>query len=152
MQLQHVYLSVAAFIEFQGKSHKMFFFPFLVNCNCKLAKIRQITRNYKCHTIIWRVYLDPILTNTNFTSFFLLWNSNSIFVSKTKGFYSHGKLCTEGQLTSKCLFGVFTFFQKTKENKSSSSKVEFFRSFFGRNDGLKNHFEFVWPLVGQTLR
>ena len=43
----------------------------------------------------------------------------------------------KGQLISKCLFGVFTFFQKTNENKSTSSKVEFVRSFFGRNFGLK---------------
>ena len=28
-------------------------------------------------------------------------------------------------LNSKCLFGVFTFFQKTNKNKSKSSKVEF---------------------------
>ena len=42
-------------------------------------------------------------------------------------------LLAKGQLISKCLFGVFTFFQKTNENKSTSSKVEFVRSFFGRN-------------------
>ena len=47
---------------------------------------------------------------------------------------------TKGQLISKCLFGVFTFFQKTNENKSKSSKVEFVRSFFGRNIGLKKSF------------
>ena len=32
---------------------------------------------------------------------------------------------------------VFTFFQKTNKNKSTSSKVEFVGSFFGRNVGLK---------------
>ena len=53
---------------------------------------------------------------------------------------------SKGQLISKCLFDVFTFFQKTNENKWTSSKDEFVRSFFGRNVGLKNHFEFVWPL------
>ena len=46
----------------------------------------------------------------------------------------------EGQLISKSLFGVFTFFQKTNEIKSTSSKVEFLRSFFGRNVGLKKSF------------
>ena len=35
----------------------------------------------------------------------------------------------KGQLISKCLFGVSTFFQKTNENKSTSSEVEFVRSF-----------------------
>ena len=45
-----------------------------------------------------------------------------------------------GQLISKCLFGVFTFFQKMNENKSTSSKDEFVRSFFGRNVGLKKSF------------
>ena len=43
----------------------------------------------------------------------------------------------KGQLISKCLFAVITFFQKTNENKSTSSKVEFVCSFFGRNVGLK---------------
>ena len=43
----------------------------------------------------------------------------------------------KSQLISKCLFGVFTFFQIMNENKLTSSKVEFVRSFFGRNIGLK---------------
>ena len=46
----------------------------------------------------------------------------------------------KGQLISICLFGVFNFLQKTNENKSHSSKIEFVRSFFGRNDGLKKSF------------
>ena len=46
----------------------------------------------------------------------------------------------KGQLISKCLFGVFTFFQKTNENKQTSSKVEFVHSFFGRNVSLKKSF------------
>ena len=47
---------------------------------------------------------------------------------------------SKGQLISKCLFGVFTFFQKTNENKSTRSKVKFVHSFFGRNVGLKKSF------------
>ena len=39
---------------------------------------------------------------------------------------------TKGQIISKCLFGVFNFFQKTNKNKSHSSKNEFVRSFFGK--------------------
>ena len=46
----------------------------------------------------------------------------------------------KGQLISKCFFGVFTFFQKTNENKSTSSKDEFVRSFFGRNVSWKKSF------------
>ena len=46
----------------------------------------------------------------------------------------------KGQLISKCLFGVFTFFQKANENKSTSSKGEFVHSFFGRNVILKKIF------------
>ena len=42
----------------------------------------------------------------------------------------------KGQLISKCLFGV----QKTNRNKSTRTKVEFVRSFFGRNVGLKKSF------------
>ena len=47
----------------------------------------------------------------------------------------NGKLSTKSviyQLISKGLFGAFTFSQKTNENKSTSSKDELFRSFFGR--------------------
>ena len=39
---------------------------------------------------------------------------------------------TKGQIISKCLLGVFNFFQKTKENTSHSSKNEFICSFFWR--------------------
>ena len=46
----------------------------------------------------------------------------------------------KGQLISKCLLGVFTFFQKTNENKLTSSKVKFVCSFFGRILGLKKSF------------
>ena len=44
--------------------------------------------------------------------------------------------CTKGQLISKCLFGVFNFFQKTNKNTSHSSKNEFIRLCFGRIYGL----------------
>ena len=47
---------------------------------------------------------------------------------------------SKGQLISKCHFGVFTFFRKTNRDKSTSSKVELVRSFFGRNIGLKKSF------------
>ena len=36
----------------------------------------------------------------------------------------------KGQIISKCLFGVFNFFQKTNENTSNSSKNELICSFF----------------------
>ena len=39
-------------------------------------------------------------------------------------------------------FGVFNFLQKTNENKSHSSKIEFVCSFFGGNVGLKKSFRF----------
>jgi hypothetical protein len=46
----------------------------------------------------------------------------------------------KGQLISKRLFGVFNFLQRTNENKSHSSKVEFVRSFFGGNVRLRKSF------------
>ena len=56
-------------------------------------------------------------------------------------FSTHQHFCdAKGQFISKCLFGVFTFFQKTNENKSTNSKVKFVRSFFGRNVRLKKSF------------
>ena len=45
-------------------------------------------------------------------------------------------VCTKGQIISKCLFGVFNFFQKTNKNTSHCSKNEFICSFFGRIHGL----------------
>ena len=51
----------------------------------------------------------------------------SIHVKLTKNFQP------KGQLISKWFFGVFNFLQKTNENKSHCSKVEFIRSFFGGN-------------------
>ena len=48
---------------------------------------------------------------------------------------------SKGQLISKCIFGVFTFFQKTNENKTTSSKVEFVCLFFGSNVALKKSFQ-----------
>ena len=66
----------------------------------------------------------------------------------------------KGQLISKCLFGVFTFFQNTNENKLKSIKVEFVRSFFGRNVGMKKLFRiyltftkgiFVWGDASLTI-
>ena len=56
---------------------------------------------------------------------------------------SSSPILQKGQLISKFLFSVFTFFQKTNENKLTSSRVEFVLSFFGRKIGLKNHLEFV---------
>ena len=47
---------------------------------------------------------------------------------------------TKGQIISKCLFDVVSFSQKTNENKSICSKVEFFRSFFGRIQNYKKSF------------
>ena len=52
---------------------------------------------------------------------------------------------SKGQLISTCLFGVFNFFKKRDKNKSTwgirhHSRVECFRSFFGRIVGLKKSF------------
>ena len=55
---------------------------------------------------------------------------------------------SKGQSISKSLFGVFTFFQKTNKNKSTSSKVEFVRSFLGRNVGLKKSFRICLTFRG----
>ena len=60
---------------------------------------------------------------------------------------SNKKMNTKGQLISKCLFGVFIFFQKTNGNKSTSSKIEFVHSVFGRNVGLKKLFRICRPLL-----
>ena len=55
-----------------------------------------------------------------------------------KSFLSNLFFIVASSLSTLC--GVFTFFQKTNENKSTSSKVELFLSFSGRNVGLKKSF------------
>ena len=47
----------------------------------------------------------------------------------------------KGQLISKCLLSVFTFFQNRNEKKSTSSRVNFVRSFFERKVALKKSFQ-----------
>ena len=46
----------------------------------------------------------------------------------------------KGQLISKFLFVVFHFLQKTNQNKFHNGKIEFIRSFFRGNVGLKKSF------------
>ena len=41
----------------------------------------------------------------------------------------HNGLSSKGQIISKCLFGVFNFFQKTNKNTSHTSKTELIHSF-----------------------
>ena len=72
-----------------------------------------------------------------------LTTQKNVVLDKRKYFFSSQgpkKLKPKGQIISKCLFSVFTFFQKTKENNSMSSKVEFVCSLFGRNVSLKKSF------------
>ena len=57
----------------------------------------------------------------------------------------------KGQLISKCLFGVFKFFQKTNENKSTWGiivvKLDFFICFLEELRIPKSLFEINWPLT-----
>ena len=61
-------------------------------------------------------------------------------------------LKSKGQLISKCLFGVFSLFQNTNENKSTWGiivvKSNSFIHILEEMSAWKNHFNFVWPLVG----
>ena len=61
----------------------------------------------------------------------------------------------KGQLTSKCLFVVFNFFQNSNENKSTWGiivvKSNSFVRFLEETSAWKNHFEFVWPLVSTLI-
>ena len=57
----------------------------------------------------------------------------------------------KGQLISKCLFGVFNFFQKMNKNKSTWGiivvKSNSFIHFLEETSAWKNNFDFVWPLA-----
>ena len=57
------------------------------------------------------------------------------------------KFNPKGQLISNWFFGVVDFLQKTNKNKSHSSKVEFFRSFFEGKSMTPKASEINWPLV-----
>ena len=52
----------------------------------------------------------------------------------------------KGQLISKCLLGVFTFFQKTNKSKSTSIKLNLFIHSLEEKLAWRNHFEFIWSL------
>ena len=87
----------------------------------------NILRHKKCRSsteaLGWGIWTTPIFSNLN--------------VGKN---YS----TTKGQLISKCLFGVFNFFQKNEQKQADlrfhCNKVEFICSFFGRNIGLEKSF------------
>ena len=74
--------------------------------------------------------------------------------------WSIARYIIKGQLISKCLFGVFNFFQKTNENKSTRGiivvKLNSLVRFFWRNVSLKKSFWLcltfskIWR-VGLTL-
>ena len=66
----------------------------------------------------------PLHYGPNFQILSKNYEDLTCFVQKLGGF--------KGQIISKCLFGVFNFFQKTNENTSHISKNELIRSFFGR--------------------
>ena len=105
---------------------------------------------------IFRLYVAPIPAYISIFSALkeITWKKCKLPFSKHK--HTHTSLPTsaylrnkwmvpKGQLISKCLFGVFNFSQKTNENKSTwgiivFSKVEFFRSFFGRIEDTKKSF------------
>ena len=61
-----------------------------------------------------------------------------------------------GQLISKWLFGVFNFFQKMSVKKSTWGitvlNLNSFIHFFEETLAWKNHFDFVWPLIGHTKK
>ena len=90
--------------------------------------------------------------NTLFVHFLLLDTMllaeiNRIFLQKESLISPLSYVC-KGHLISKWFFGVFDFFKKLNENKStwgiivvkSNSFVHFLTTW-------KNHFDFIWPLV-----
>ena len=58
----------------------------------------------------------------------------------------------KGQLILKCLFGVFTFFQKRTKTSRQVVKSNLFVRFLEETSAWKNHFEFVWPLAVHPWR
>ena len=84
------------------------------------------------------------------------WNkfiSEFAFISFHKAFFDiivRIAVFTKGQLISKCLFGVFNFFQKTNKNKSTWGikvvKSNYFVRFLEELRIPKSPFEINWPL------
>ena len=69
------------------------------------------------------------------------------FDQNTTNFLRISALASKGQLISKWFFGVFDFFQKTNENKSTWGiivvKSNSFVRFLEEMSAWKNHFDFV---------
>ena len=89
-----------------------------------IRRVKQIFDHftYILYSLFWLVlYILRWLLNLNMLATLY----SSLFTWKNK---DHPK----GQIISKCLFGVFNFFQKTNKNTSHTSKNEFIHSFFGR--------------------
>ena len=80
-----------------------------VQCSVNFNFDQKICGRYRSGALQSRTWVKALGT-------FLLHENSSLF---TKNFLE--KLCrvVKGQLISKCLFGVFNFFQKTNENKST---------------------------------
>ena len=70
-------------------------------------------------------YLYHIFPKIWFTN--MLWDNWPLKLFPSSLSYLRSKVDAKGQIISKCLFGVFTFFQKTNENKSTSSCLFLFR-------------------------
>jgi hypothetical protein len=88
----------------------------------------SVTIEARVDTTVWQLTASDMSQNNA---------SKSVHYITHQGYYTslgYIKLSErgKGQIISKCLFGVFNFFQKTNEKKSHSSKNEFICLFFGR--------------------
>ena len=102
------------------------------------------------------VHMDIQYTqNTLFVHFLLLDTMllaeiNRIFLQKESLISPLSYVC-KGHLISKWFFGVFDFFKKLNENKSTWGiivvKSNSFVHFLEESAAWKNHYDFVWPLV-----
>ena len=123
--------------------------------------------NHELHfvtsTVLWYTtvllatthYCTVIVCTSTTTGFLQLWNFMLLIWLVLYEMFClfTSKSSSKGQLISKCLYGVFNFFQKSKENKStwdiivvkSNSFVHFLEEF----TAWQFAFEVYWPL-GKT--
>jgi hypothetical protein len=106
-----------------------------------------------CRRVMFRVLgMYNFAFNQNWNSHFrsTFWKQSFWFTHLwiwKKGDFLTKILKVKGQIISKCLFGVFNFFQKTNENTSHSSKNKFICSFFEELTAWQFAFKISWPLV-----
>ena len=124
----------------------------LIICNCQHFLWNKL--KHFCHSVV--SYFDKGGLNLIFNAHAFVLKKGSVYNCVLRGIHTLHFFSNlyanysnwsdiKGQLISKCLFSVFTIFQKMKTNRQVV-KSNLFVYFLEETSAWKNHFEYVWPL------